>query len=1215
MRCYFQSPGFSIFLLSHSFIILFSTVRSKSSNEAEWKKEFRNHLVVPDVINRVPHSLLTIDYGQGPVATGATLSRASIEKVPRLEWNLEKGEQLYTVFIVNPDVPNRREPIEAEWQHMTVYNLRNTNLKSGDATVEYSANYSHRLKTGLQRIVFLVFKQQGKVDVSDVKKWNSSTHRTPDGNSRGDIHIKTFAKTQGFIKPIAGNFFYVSNKEESEFGKETDASSSRESLHDDYSCQSISDCKQSYVCIQNECKMKRKRSARYEEESSNEEDIERREGSSEDTPQNFDNRVKDHRNFLGQYKYPSICHQTILGNCSYLARWFSTDKAQVIEFLIQTRERNLTGIGFNDRKELPNSDFILANKEDNSIQDSHIQNPSDIILDEKQDLKDKSSKMKGNVWEISFSRRLGATDEKEDVDLSSPKGVFIYVPRFVRSESTLRPHDVIFSHIPYNFRFAYTKNLKRKEKEDNQTHFLPGEDKKAEVESKPSSLENEYNSSGPINDDSVVKEPRDEDIDSTTELPMNQSKDPKQSGEENADERELDYDSESYDSIPYYENAESNQIRDDEDDGSIGNKSYENSNEDSLKSKEKLDYDESLPKLNHSANKVNELEKPKEYRQGKFTSRPEDSLEENDLKIPESSNEDDLRNEDKNLSDSFQGKPINKKNFSGSKDFDDDGIDSSEDLNREDDDFSGEEGKEIKDLLEEPKNDSDDEDRSKDTELASMMDDLESIERNKTKDLDNIPTSEEIYSEDDAMSNIEPPTPNTLQEEYDSQEKNINKGNDSFVDRPIKDATHTTPMAEGEFKNMVRPTLENSPSDYEKANDVNSNVDVSNSLVTPGTGQGKSPFPIEPPKQRSDKKPEEERRRYFEHVMEDTHILKYPPSCETLNCGIIVRWKNNQKNGAISFEVSCSKKEHNSICGIGFSTAKDIRNSDYLEMDHGKSSDNHVNNKGKIYLDQEDSLFNPIKGRFDSFKFERAVTAKHPKEDVSFNKGPLWVYSFFRPNDRLQEEKIVFSKYPIDFMSIGKHLQKEEDGYSKYSEDLPSVAPKDMRGIKFPIEIKANGVYIRISPNVGKNQKQIDLIVNHDKQRGTDDYSQGKQALDKDGVTPLNQDGSFQQTTSRIKDIINPKVSKASTGTSRLIEYDESKSGIKIHRAYSLSRNKKNCFANTRTNSLDHPYVYFLECRNGVYQIQKCPQVAVFWKLLQCCVHFHRFPCQSHCLN
>ncbi|CAB4056836.1 PEBP1 [Lepeophtheirus salmonis] len=153
------------------------------------KRSFRDHLVVPDVINRVPHSLLTIDYGQGPVATGATLSRASIEKVPRLEWNLEKGEQLYTVFIVNPDVPNRREPIEAEWQHMTVYNLRNTNLKSGDATVEYSANYSHRLKTGLQRIVFLVFKQQGKVDVSDVKKWNSSTHRTPDGNSREDSRL------------------------------------------------------------------------------------------------------------------------------------------------------------------------------------------------------------------------------------------------------------------------------------------------------------------------------------------------------------------------------------------------------------------------------------------------------------------------------------------------------------------------------------------------------------------------------------------------------------------------------------------------------------------------------------------------------------------------------------------------------------------------------------------------------------------------------------------------------------------------------------------------------------------------------------------------------------------------------------------------------------------------------------------------------------------
>ena len=103
------------------------------------------------MIARTPDNLLQVEYNGIAINPGDVLSKNQVVQKPEIRWRPINESALYTLYLVNPDVPSRFEPYEAEWQHWTVHNIPGIQkasgyedwIDSGDTVVEYSPEYQH----------------------------------------------------------------------------------------------------------------------------------------------------------------------------------------------------------------------------------------------------------------------------------------------------------------------------------------------------------------------------------------------------------------------------------------------------------------------------------------------------------------------------------------------------------------------------------------------------------------------------------------------------------------------------------------------------------------------------------------------------------------------------------------------------------------------------------------------------------------------------------------------------------------------------------------------------------------------------------------------------------------------------------------------------------------------------------------------------------------
>jgi hypothetical protein len=191
-------------------------------------------------------SLKIVYYQLQTLIPGSTLAKEEITNQPNIRWENANSKSLYTLYLVNPDVPSRDEPLEAEWQHWTVHNIHGDRLTSGDQIVEYNATYDHEESSGLKRFVALIYKQKEKLDADGLTYFDSKTLRT-NNDSRGDLHVKTVSSYQGLGSPVAGNFFYV-DLDHAGFTKDTLNQGGNNT-----DCKTNNDCKQQYECLSGIC--------------------------------------------------------------------------------------------------------------------------------------------------------------------------------------------------------------------------------------------------------------------------------------------------------------------------------------------------------------------------------------------------------------------------------------------------------------------------------------------------------------------------------------------------------------------------------------------------------------------------------------------------------------------------------------------------------------------------------------------------------------------------------------------------------------------------------------------------------------------------------------------------------------------------------------------------------------------------------------------------
>jgi len=175
-------------------------VAARSYSTMDVKKAFEENCIVPDVIDTAPTEIAEVCYPSGKeVKLGNVLTPTDVKDEPTIAWAAEP-DCFYTVCMTDPDAPCRENPEFREWHHWLVGNIPGCDICAGDFLSEYVGSGPPK-DTGLHRYVFLVYKQNCKLEFKEKRLPNNSAM------NRGKFKISAFAEKYDLGKPIAGNFY------------------------------------------------------------------------------------------------------------------------------------------------------------------------------------------------------------------------------------------------------------------------------------------------------------------------------------------------------------------------------------------------------------------------------------------------------------------------------------------------------------------------------------------------------------------------------------------------------------------------------------------------------------------------------------------------------------------------------------------------------------------------------------------------------------------------------------------------------------------------------------------------------------------------------------------------------------------------------------------------------------------------------------------------
>ncbi|RZC41298.1 PBP domain containing protein [Asbolus verrucosus] len=163
-------------------------------------ENMEKHGVIPDVIDVPPEAIAEVTYPNGArVEGGNELTPTQVKDVPSIKWDAD-DDALYTVCMTDPDAPSRQAPEFREWQHWLVGNIPGNNIDQGDVLSAYIGSGPPK-GTGLHRYVFLVYKQDGKINFDERRLSNTSE------DGRSGFSIRKFAEKYQLGRPVAGNVY------------------------------------------------------------------------------------------------------------------------------------------------------------------------------------------------------------------------------------------------------------------------------------------------------------------------------------------------------------------------------------------------------------------------------------------------------------------------------------------------------------------------------------------------------------------------------------------------------------------------------------------------------------------------------------------------------------------------------------------------------------------------------------------------------------------------------------------------------------------------------------------------------------------------------------------------------------------------------------------------------------------------------------------------
>lgn len=176
------------------------TTNSAASSSADSLVNLPKHGVVPDVIDSAPVASIEIEWPTSGVRAiqGNELKPSQVKTLPKISFE-GKSDKLYSLLMVDPDAPSRKDPKFREFCHFVVVNIPGTEVTKGDTLVEYIGS-GPPLGTGLHRYVFLLYEQKAKI-TSSMKVSKTMLKGRP------SFSAKKFAKENNLGEPIAANFY------------------------------------------------------------------------------------------------------------------------------------------------------------------------------------------------------------------------------------------------------------------------------------------------------------------------------------------------------------------------------------------------------------------------------------------------------------------------------------------------------------------------------------------------------------------------------------------------------------------------------------------------------------------------------------------------------------------------------------------------------------------------------------------------------------------------------------------------------------------------------------------------------------------------------------------------------------------------------------------------------------------------------------------------
>ncbi|KAL3280711.1 hypothetical protein HHI36_003947 [Cryptolaemus montrouzieri] len=155
--------------------------------------------LIPEVLDKEPLNILKVKFQGHLLTPGQVLMPTKVKNMPELEW-IDDETALYTICMIDPDAPSRKDHRFREFLHWLVVNATMNKVKAGTTIAEYVGAAPPK-GTGLHRYVILVYKQKGKL------KCDESKITCHDAFGRAKFSNKAFARKYNLGPLVAGNIF------------------------------------------------------------------------------------------------------------------------------------------------------------------------------------------------------------------------------------------------------------------------------------------------------------------------------------------------------------------------------------------------------------------------------------------------------------------------------------------------------------------------------------------------------------------------------------------------------------------------------------------------------------------------------------------------------------------------------------------------------------------------------------------------------------------------------------------------------------------------------------------------------------------------------------------------------------------------------------------------------------------------------------------------